>query len=186
MANLQSFIQAIAFNSERFLPVNNFRGRFLISDHGRLISIRGNSFYLVAGGKDTMGYTSVTMRNVTYKRVCRMHQLVGEHFCEMVKSDDWMAWNHKDGNKLNNHYTNLEYISYRENCAHARKTGLCNAVGEIHGQSKLTNEQVVEIYSMRNSAVNQTRECKRFNISRRQFGDILNGKAWQHITSDLP
>ena len=34
--------------------------------------------------------------------------------------------NHKDGNKNNNHYTNLEWCNHYENNKHARKTGLNN------------------------------------------------------------
>lgn len=34
--------------------------------------------------------------------------------------------NHKDGNRINNHYSNLEWCSRRENMYHAWKTGLCD------------------------------------------------------------
>lgn len=37
-----------------------------------------------------------------------------------------MIVNHKDGNKLNNHYTNLERCTYDYNNYHARKNGLNN------------------------------------------------------------
>ncbi|MGM0863384.1 MAG: HNH endonuclease [Bacillota bacterium] len=45
--------------------------------------------------------------------------------------------NHKDGNKLNNYYLNLEWCSNKENALHAVQTGLIN---------RLNKERVIEIY----------------------------------------
>lgn len=116
------------------------------------------------------------------KLCTRIHVLVGEHFCEMVIQDAWMTWNHKDGNKLNNHYSNLEYITAADNCKHARDTGLCDVKGEKHGMSKLTDEKVRQIYSLKNSGLSSTKIGVQFNISRRQVSDIFRGVAWAHIT----
>jgi hypothetical protein len=38
--------------------------------------------------------------------------------------------NHKDGNKLNNHYTNLEWVTYSENSRHAHNLGLIKKVSK--------------------------------------------------------
>ena len=153
MTNLQEFIQSIAFDSERFLPVNDFEGRFWISDFGRVISKKHDNFYLLSNGLDAAGYKGTRMRNRTYRRDCRIHQLVGEHFCEMVDLGVRMTWNHIYGNKLNKHYTNLEYVTAKENCLHAQRTGLCDIKGEKHGMSKMKNEDVIAIYNMRNSGL---------------------------------
>lgn len=47
-----------------------------------------------------------------------VHRLVAESFIEKPESDISLVVNHIDGNKENNHYTNLEWVTQKENCIH--------------------------------------------------------------------
>lgn len=186
MANLQEFLQTISFPCERFLPVTNFEGRFWISDHGRLVSFNWN-YKLMKPWVDSTGYYACTLRMNPVKLCTRIHVLVGEHFCIKVSHPtEKMSWNHKDGNKLNNHFTNFNYITMADNCAHAKETGLCDIKGEKHGMSKLTDEKALDIYTLRRSGKTTAELSLQFNISRRQVNDIYRGVAWKHITCHLP
>ncbi len=49
-----------------------------------------------------------------------LHRLVAKAFIPNEKEQV----NHKDGNKLNNHVDNLEWVTRSENALHAYKTGL--------------------------------------------------------------
>lgn len=51
-----------------------------------------------------------------------IHRLVCEAFCDNPNNKPMV--NHIDGNKLNNHYLNLEWVTKGENQAHAFRTGL--------------------------------------------------------------
>jgi len=184
MTNIQDFISTISFDSERFISVKNFEGRFWISDHGRLISFNHN-FKLIRSWIDSTGYYACTLRMKPVKFCTRIHVLVGEHFCTMEDKGVRMAWNHIDGNKLNNHYSNLEYITAKDNCKHARETGLCDVKGERHGMSKLTNDSALSIFTLKNTGKSSSEVGAMFNISRRQVSDIWRGAAWSHLTSHL-
>lgn len=63
-----------------------------------------------------------------------VHVLVAEHFLGGVP--EGMQVNHIDGNKANNHVTNLEFVSCHENMKHAAATGLINIRGDNHPARK--------------------------------------------------
>src|SRR5690606_21123068 len=88
--------------------------------------------------KNNSGYLMVTdvEEGKTYNYY--VHRLIAEIFIGEIPQG--MAVNHKDGDKLNNHASNLEIVSYSENIRHADRTGLrTHAHGEQNGMAKLTN-----------------------------------------------
>jgi len=70
-----------------------------------------------------VGYKRVTLWSIEQKPVrIAVHRLVAMHFVD--NPDEYPMVNHIDGNKLNNHYTNLQWCNCRQNTIHAFKHGL--------------------------------------------------------------
>lgn len=78
-------------------------------------------------GRVTKGYRVVTIYTDDGRKVNRaIHRLVAKKYIPLppdIRPEDAQV-NHKDGNKLNNRVENLEWVTARENLAHAGRTKL--------------------------------------------------------------
>lgn len=80
----------------------------------------GKSFYLKRGRilklqTNNKGYYTVCLYSGSEKKICLVHRIVAEAFVE-GKSDVNKFVDHIDGNKKNNNYNNLRWVTHRENC----------------------------------------------------------------------
>jgi hypothetical protein len=93
----------------------------------------------------TGGYLKTMLQMDSGKYSSRyVHKFVTITFLGECKSG--LEVNHKDGNKLNNSISNLEYVTKSENIKHAYDTNLINPkVGSLNGMSKLTENDVIFI-----------------------------------------
>lgn len=76
------------------------------------------------------------------------HRLVAEIFIE--NPNNFPIVNHLDGIKINNVYTNLEWVTHSGNNQHAKKTGL-HAINKPIIQKTLEGEFIEEFYSTRDA-----------------------------------
>lgn len=171
---------------EIWKDVKGFEGRYKISNHGRLMSI--NSRYSEDHILDTCinrpnGYYATALKSAPKKRHVTIHTLVAENFLEKPDKKS-ICVNHKDGNKLNNHVSNLEWITRSENTKHAYITGLSNTKGNKNGRVKITETQAHAIkYKL--IGFTQRELGKIFGVSHIQIGRIINGESWPHINKDF-
>lgn len=98
----------------KVIPGTN--GKYSVSENGE---VRNNELKRNLKTAETYnGYLRVRIN----KKMIRVHRLVAELFIE--NPNGCTQVNHKDGNKKNNHFSNLEWCTAKENIAHAYKTGL--------------------------------------------------------------
>ena len=109
---------------EQWKPIERFNGEYMISSHGRVRSLKRHGDRIMPQTIQRKGYYAVTfwMNNKAYCR--KVHRLVIEAFTP--NPDSLPCINHIDGNKLNNHVSNLEWCTYQANMQHAVRTGLTN------------------------------------------------------------
>ena len=99
-------------------------------------------------------YLCCTIRDKTYST----HVLVAKAFIPNPMNKAQV--NHIDGNKQNNHFTNLEWVSNSENMDHARREGLINANPE-----KFSDEFIIHINGLMKNGL-KSREVKlKYGIS---------------------
>ena len=108
-----------------------------------------------------------------------VHRLIAMTF--IPNPNDLPEVNHKDGNKQNNHVSNLEWCTYSENGKHAHKMGLQQSQkGEKHIKAKLTNDQAERIRQLYKEGVSQQKLADLFNVSQRTVSRIIRGERYDN------
>ena len=90
-----------------------------VKKDGTIIGRMGRS---LKGNVTSSGYRAVECRNERVRKIQLIHRLVAEKY--IPNPENKPCVNHKDGNKLNNHADNLEWVTHLENSQHAIKMGL--------------------------------------------------------------
>lgn len=103
---------------EIWLPVNGHNGKYLISNKGRMKSVRFNKEKIHRSTPSINGYAQVKMCVNYCNKSYKIHRLVAEHFLEKIEGRD--SVNHIDENKLNNCVENLEWVTNRENVSYSK------------------------------------------------------------------
>lgn len=94
-----------------------------IYEDGRIYSHHSNKFLKP---DIVRGYLQYTLYIDKKAQRYKCHRLVAMLFLNLPQNYKDLVVNHKDGNKLNNHFTNLEWCTYDYNNYHARINNLNN------------------------------------------------------------
>lgn len=125
------------------------------------------------------GYHSITLSLGARgkRRKFMLHRMVAELFLENTNSLPEV--NHKDADKTNNSWDNLEWVSRADNIKHAIENNLMVVFkGENHGCAKLTVEKVLEIKKSNKPTIDL---AEFYGLSIRQIQRIRSGHGWKHI-----
>lgn len=174
---------------ERWLPVIGFEKLYEVSDFGRVralerrhpgkrggMYIRRSKIIKTSILKRT-GYVGVTLRDKKIEKHYLLHRLVAIHFIK--NGFNKKEVNHISGNKTDNRYFNLEWVTSSENKKHAFSLGLLCQKGERHASNKLNNEDVVSIFS---SKLPVEQLANQYGVSANSIYNIRSGLTWGHTT----
>lgn len=163
---------------EKWRPIPCCPG-YLVSESGLVQSPR---YHIPLKGTVTpKGYVAVSVMLSGKPKIFRAHRLVATAFLGMAPSSKHQV-NHKDGNKLNNHVSNLEWVTSQENVTHSINV-LGNVVrGEMVKTSSLDLFQVLAIKTLLNHPEwTNRRLADAYGVHITSVNKIRKGKSWAHV-----
>jgi len=106
---------------EIITPIKDFPD-YYISNYGNVLSTKKNEVKYLKPNNHKNGYKMIHLRKDGVRSAKYIHRLVGE--CYIANPQNKPQINHKDGNKANNHWENLEWVTNSENQKHAAENDL--------------------------------------------------------------
>ena len=151
---------------------------YVVDEYGNIIGKNGT----IKQRKTKDGYRCVTMGKIEYGRSLQLvHRIVASLFVEK-ECDEKIEVNHIDGNKENNYYKNLEWVTRKENMEHAVRCNLFNnRQGTNNSNAKLSIEDVVNIRNSYDAGLSSVKLSKIYNVTKESIMNIVNFKTWKHI-----
>lgn len=116
---------------DKRLFISSDRVSYYVYSNGVVVSLKNGvereltlTNKLPSGSFERRGYLTFGIKRKQY----HVHAVVAKLF--IGDRPDGMVVNHIDGNKHNNNVCNLEYVTHKENMAHARAAGLIKSPSE--------------------------------------------------------
>jgi len=134
-----------------------------ISNKGRVKKLNGNLTF----GNNCNGYkqTSLKCQNGNYKKFY-LHRIVAFFFIDNPNNKDCV--NHKDCNKINNDFQNLEWVSIRENSVHAVVQKKIKSLA-VEQYDKISKNSIKKFISINDAA-------RHLNIYPASISSMIKGK----------
>lgn len=172
------YIEKSKYSNSRFRRyyLNGYiQTNYLISEYGELYSTKTGTMILPETTNKGYFKSTVYHEGKGFKKY--NHRMVAETFM-IIRESKQTDVNHIDGNKKNNHITNLEWCSRSHNLQHAIDTGLKPRLyGMQSNTSKYTDTQFIMAAKMRADGKTFDEISKVVGIKKPYLKNILNGNA---------
>ncbi len=159
--------------------IDPFQERYSVSNTGKIRSKYNGR--ILKPRTTVYGYKEVALYSKEKRVSILVHRLVAMHFCDNPENKAQV--NHIDGNKTNNHFSNLEWTTQQENIAHATKNGLrFSAKGDFSPHHKLSEQDVTVIKTLIKTRMFKFKYiASLFNVNPTTISDINKGKTWSWL-----
>lgn len=183
------------FDKDVVKPITGMNN-YLISARGRVyrdafICFKKNGQKIIFSRTEiapyiTHGYKRVNLRVNGKRKSYGISRLVAGEFCQ-GKSKFKNMVNHKDGNKLNNDYQNLEWVSINENRQHAYDTGLQKGQSGVDNPMCNTPIEVIDtvISLLKDGKYTQKEISKLLKVNYKKVNAIKCGRLWKIRSIEL-
>lgn len=145
---------------------------YSISEAGVVLNTRTNQ--ILKTDLNSAGYQRVTLCVDGVVKRITIHRLVALTYLGYSE----LVVNHKDGNKLNNHYLNLEWVTQSENRKHAFKHKLVR-----RPNSKLTDADIHIICASIEKQIPAKQIRNSLRIAKHIYDDIRSRRYYVDISS---
>lgn len=133
------------------------------------------------GSSNGFGYLHLQLSKDGTNTTIRIHRLVAEIF--IPNPNNLPEVHHKDGNKINNHISNLVWSTTKDNIIESWKMGLSTPnFGSANGAAKLTEEDVKNIrITINNGTYNTKKLAQKYGVTTGTINNIITKRNWKHI-----
>lgn len=146
-------------------------GNYIVYSDGRVFSKRRGIF--VVPYMDKAGYFCLRA-----PKIIKLHRLLA--ICFIPNPKLFPVINHKDGNKLNNSLSNIEWCSIKHNNQHAVRIGLHKPMfGIKNPASKLTYQDSLVIKEALQNGFSGYAISKYYKVDKATIYRIKNGITWR-------
>ncbi len=172
---------------ERWKPVKGYKGKYKVSNAGRVKSmprtrpyptgprkINGRVLVKIKGKQSGYMFVSLCKNGVVKQH--KVSRLVAIAFIPNPKNKPTV--NHRNGDKANDTVSNLEWATHKENHKHASKFGL-KAFGERNSSATITQKIAVKIKRLMKAGWKRAELMKRFKLSPMAYHGIKRGLTWR-------
>lgn len=161
---------------------------YYFSDYGRVKSLDKitEKEQLLKGSKTVQGFMLLNLRlEGNQTQGCYIHKLVAEAFCRK-EHDNQKFVVHLDRDNINNHYTNLKWMSQREMTDFQIVHGVYNPQNRKPSPLNKMNPTRVRLLKKRLKEGKTKKRilAKSFNITMAQLRKIEKGIDWGYIKLD--
>lgn len=186
---------------KKWLDVPKYEGIYKVSDTGYVIRTGDKSPFLSKYGKrmesvkcphaklrparSSSGYLTVALSKNGKARTTLLHRIVAAAFL----GESTLEVNHKNGDKTDNRVENLEYMTRKQNAAHAATNGMYptshpNRIlprGTKHHATRLSEKDVIDMKRKRKSGMTYIEIAKQYGYTPEGVSAICRGINWTHL-----
>jgi hypothetical protein len=165
------------------VSIKNYEGLYEVSSDGGIYNIKRKKYL-----KNVLAdrYYIVLLYKKNKRKRHYVHRLVADAFCEKQEGKEYV--NHKDLDRSNNDYSNLEWVTAKENRIHYIKSDKYKAtVLNEEAIIKIKERNYKKVLCLKTNAVFQSMEsfAKNRNISIAQVSQKLNGTYTNNLNAIL-
>lgn len=124
---------------------DNIKPYYIINEYGQVKNeIKGND---IMPHENEHGYLQVSLMTQSGRVFRKVHRLVMLVF-NYIPGCEYLEVNHKDGNKYNNHISNLEWATSKENKLHAIQNNLSDGLIGSANPKAVINEATARLIAI--------------------------------------